>query len=453
MLKKLDLRGFEGELDTVLPRPSLDDEAPVALVREILENVRTNGDKALIELTLKYDNVDLDSLRVPKDELYGALDMIPRDLRSALEEAREAIAGFHEHSFVVPSRYEREGITVDHLVRPVSRAGLYAPGGRAIYPSSVLMCAIPARVAGVASLVLCVPPGPNGQIPLPTLAAAALVGVDEVYSIGGAQAVAAMAYGTETIDPVDVIVGPGNKYVSIAKRLVAGVVGIPSAFAGPSEVVVIADNTIDPEWAAIDVIVQAEHGPDGLAWLISWQEEVIDSILKVMENQVKNAPRRSEIEATLANGGYAVLVDSPAQAVDVANHVAPEHLELACGDSHILVPAVQNAGAVFCGPLAPASIGDYLAGPNHVLPTFRSARFSSALGVNDFVRHSHAISITQKGLERVAPFVESIALAEGLDAHAQSVAMRVAGSKLRAEFEEEQVSKSSSGLRFKRHSG
>ena len=257
-----------------------------------------------------------------------------------------------------------------------------------------------------------------------TLAAAAIAGVDEVYAVGGAQAIAAMAYGTESIRPVDVIAGPGNIYVALAKRAVADVVGIPSAFAGPSEIVVIADDTTPPTWAAIDVIVQAEHGPDGLAWLITWSPEAADAIDAEIERLVAAAPRRADIERNFSERGHLALVDGPEAAVAVANLVAPEHLQLMSADPEALVPLVRHAGAVFCGPLAPASIGDYLAGPSHVLPTYGSARYASALTVDDFQKQVHVIDVDREGFDRVAPHVQVLAEAEGFDAHAESIRSR-----------------------------
>jgi len=246
-----------------------------------------------------------------------------------------------------------------------------------------------------------------------------------VYGVGGAQAIGAMAYGTESVRPVDVIVGPGNVFVAIAKREVAGLVGVPSSFPGPSEVVVIADATAPAELAAVDVILQAEHGPGGLAWLISWDAEVLDAIVAEIEAQVAVAPRREDIESTFAEGGYAVLVDSPEQAVAVSNTIAPEHLELITEDPPALVELVRHAGAVFCGPWSPASVGDYLAGPSHVLPTDGTARFGSALTVSDFQKDVHVITLTQAAVEQAAPVVAAIARAEGLAAHAESVLRRV----------------------------
>ena len=310
------------------------------------------------------------------------------------------------------------------MQRPVDRAGLYVPGGLARYPSTVLMTAVPARVAAVPELVLCAPPGRDGHIPDVTLAAAALAGVDEVFAVGGAQAVGAMAYGTETVRPVDVIVGPGSLYVSLALREVAGVVGVPSSFAGPSEVVVIADETTPVEYAAIDVVVQAEHGPNGMAWLVTWSQSTAVAVTEAVSRLVAGSPRRAELEATLSDGGYAVLVDGPGDAMAVANAVAPEHLEIMSADPEALVPMVRNAGAVFTGPFAPASVGDYIAGPSHVLPTYGSARFAGALRVDDFLKQIHVVSLDREALERVAPHVAAMAEAEGLAAHAASVRLR-----------------------------
>ena len=258
--------------------------------------------------------------------------------------AHDRILAYHAHEAAPVDDFESGGITVRHLTRPVERAGCYAPGGRARYPSTVLMCAVPARVAGVAEVILCVPPGGNGTVDDATLAASSIAGVDEVYRIGGAQAIAAMAFGTESIAPVDVIVGPGNRYVAEAKRQVSGVVGVASAFAGPSEVVVIADADTPPELAAIDLVVQAEHGPDGLAWLVTWSEAVADRVATEVDRLVAASPRRADLEATLRDGGYVVLVDGPAQALDVSNVVAPEHLELLVDDAASLLPMVQSRG-------------------------------------------------------------------------------------------------------------
>jgi len=427
-LRRLDLRGFSGdrrELADRLPRPVDEQDRSSDEVAAILTDVRANGDAALLRLTATFDKVELDSLRVPGDELSAALARIPAELAEALDVAHDRILAYHAHETgSAPGDFTNGGVTVRHLVRPVARAGCYAPGGRARYPSTVLMCAVPAQVAGVGEIVLCVPPGPDGHIDDATLAAAAVAGVTEVYSVGGAQAIAAMAYGTESIGAVDVIVGPGNRYVAEAKRQVSGVVGVASAFAGPSEVAVIGGADTPPEFAAIDLVVQAEHGPDGMAWLITWSEELADLVDIAVDRIVADSPRRADLESTLGAGGYAVLVDGPKQACAVANVVAPEHLEILTRDADSLLGNIQSAGAVFLGVNAPASVGDYLAGPNHVLPTNRTARFASALRVDDFRKHIHAVSMDDEAVRALGPHVVTLAMTEGLPAHAQSVQLR-----------------------------
>jgi histidinol dehydrogenase len=432
LLQRLDFRAYSGDLRQLradLPRPADVQESSSAAVADILREVRQGGDDALRRLTRQFDQVALEEIRVPASAVQAALDRVPVELRRALEVAHQRIFEYHAFEFASDTGgdYRSAGITVRHLVRPVTRAGCYAPGGRARYPSTVLMCAVPARVAGVEQVVLCVPPGPDGSVDDATLAAAAIAGVDEVYRVGGAQAIAAMAYGTESLAAVDVIVGPGNRYVAEAKRQVSGVVGVASAFAGPSEVVVVAGPSTPPDLAAIDLVVQAEHGPDGLAWLITWSERVADQVADQVEHIVAASARRSDLEATLATGGYVVLVDGPVQAMDIANLVAPEHLELLVEDAEQLLDQVRSAGAVFCGVGSPASMGDYLAGPNHVLPTNRTARFASALRVDDFVRHIHAVTVSGEALTELGPHVVTLAEIEGLPAHAESVRRRGPG--------------------------
>lgn len=426
MLNRLDLRGVTNDLRARLPRPAAATEPPVEAVQKILADVRDNGDEALRRLTKEFDGADVSELRIPQVELDAALASIPPLLREALEAARSSILAFHREQLSAESRHERDGVVIRGLNRPVDRAGVYVPGGSARYPSTVLMTAVPARAAGVPEVVLCVPPDADGTVDDSVLAAASLAGVDEVYRVGGAQAIAAMAYGTETIRPVDVIVGPGNVYVAQAKREVAssGLVGVPSAFAGPSEVVVVADDTTPVDFAAIDLVVQIEHGPDGLAWLVTWSEEAADRIGEAAEKLAAAADRRDIIEANLAANSYIALVDGPEQAMAVANAIAPEHLELMTADPEALVPLVRHAGAVFTGAYAPASVGDYLAGPSHVLPTYGSARFAGALGVQDFLKPIHVISLDEPTLARLAPHVAAIAEAEGLTAHAESVRVR-----------------------------
>ena len=308
---------------------------------------------------------------------------------------------------------------------PVEKAGIYVPGGRAAYPSTLLMTAIPAKVAGVNEVIVCVPPDASGSINPATLAAAKIAGVTSVYAIGGAQAVAAMAYGTETIPAVDVIVGPGNIYVATAQRQLAGDVGVASSFAGPSEIVIIADQSAEAKYAAIDLIVQAEHGPDGLAWLIGWEQAVIDEILLELETMVSDSNRAEMIAEKFANEGYAVLVKDSHQAMKVANAVAPEHLQLMTSDPTKHLDLLQNAGAVFLGSMAPASVGDYIAGPSHVLPTHGSARFAGALTVADFCKDIHIISLGASALMDLGESVIEIAEAVGLSGHADSIRVRL----------------------------
>lgn len=424
MLTRIDLRGFAGDVADRLPRPPAPSEGPVDAVREILAAVKARGDAALVDFTRRFDGVDLVSTHVDPSEFAAAGERIPAAVRAALEAAAASITAYHEAQMPTDVDFRRPGVLIAGLHRPVERAGCYVPGGRAVYPSTVLMTAVPARVAGVAEVVLCVPPGPDGRVPDVVLAAAAVAGVDEVIPVGGAQAIGALAYGTETIRPVDVIVGPGNVYVAIAKQEVAGVVGVPSSFAGPSEVVVVADGSAPADYAAVDVILQAEHGPDGLAWLVTWDEAVADAVTDSIARLVAAAPRRADIEATLGKSGYAVVCDGPEQALAVANFIAPEHLELQTSDPAALLPLVRHAGAVFCGPWSPASLGDYLAGPSHVLPTNGTARFASALTVRDFMKDVHVVTVDQAGFESMADHVEALAGAEGLDAHAASIRIR-----------------------------
>ncbi|MGH9083395.1 MAG: histidinol dehydrogenase [Acidimicrobiales bacterium] len=423
-LLRLDLRRHPGPLAGALPdRPEPGSDVR-DVVAEIIGRVRAGGDDALVELTAELDGVVLDGLQVPVEEVAAAAARAPAELVEALQVAHDRIRAYHAQEAEPPGDFVADGVRVRHLVRPVERAGCYAPGGRARYPSTVLMCAVPARVAGVEQVVLCVPPGPDGVVDDATLAAASIAGVDEVYRVGGAQAIAAMAYGTASIRPVDVVVGPGNRYVAEAKRQLSGVVGVAAGFAGPSEVVVVAGPGTPATLAAIDLVVQAEHGPDGAAWLISWSPEKVDEIAGEVDRLVQSSPRRADLLATLGSGGYACIVDGPEAALEVANAVAPEHLELMVDDAEDLLPLVRAAGAVFCGQWAPASLGDYVAGPNHVLPTNRTARFASALRTDDFRRHLHAVIAGRGAIERLGPYVVTLATAEGLPAHADAIRLR-----------------------------
>jgi histidinol dehydrogenase len=427
VLHRLDLRGSGiADLRSRLPRPAAQVEPPVDEVRAVLAQVRDGGDAAVRSLTQRFDGVRVDELRVPPSDVVAALDRIPARLRASLEVAHANIGAYHAAQRRPELVHRNGAVEIRELVRPVDRAGCYVPSAAAPLVSTVLMTVVPARVAGVPEVVLVAAPGSDGTIDDGILAAAAVAGADEVYRVGGPAAIAALAYGTESIGPVDVVVGPGSVRVAQAKREVAGLglVGVPSAFAGPSEVVVVADASTPAEHAAIDVLVQAEHGPDGLAWLVSWDAGVVDAVCDAVARLVPRSPRRHHLEATLAEGGYAVLTDGAEQALAVANAIAPEHLELLVDDWEALLPRVRHAGAVFCGPLAPASIGDYLAGANHVLPTSGSARFAGALRVDDFCRHIHAVVVPREGLMQVAPHVEALADYEGLPAHAESVRLR-----------------------------
>ena len=419
----MDLRAFAGDLDEALPAP-VDAPGPVDAVREIIAAVRSRGDAALRDLTAEFDGVSVDELRVPGDRLHAAWRDTSPQLRSALQHAADAVRAYHEAQRVTPPTGAGGGVAAREVVVPVARAGCYVPGGRAVYPSTVLMTAIPARVAGVDEVVVCVPPGPDGAVPTPTLAAASLAGVDEVYRVGGAQAIAALAYGTESIRPVDVIVGPGNVYVALAKKEVVGRVGI-DALAGPSEIVIVADDSAEPEQVAADLLAQAEHGPGGVAVLVTWHEPLVAAVDAAITRRLATAQRAAEIEAALRTGGRAVLVTGPEAAVAVVNVIAPEHLELLTEDADALVSRVRNAGAVFCGPWTPAVVGDYMAGVNHVLPTARTARFASALRVDTFCKHIHVVRADEASLRRMAPDIAALADAEGLAEHARAVALRV----------------------------
>ena len=426
MLDRLDLRGAGLDVRGLLPRPVAQQEPPIDEVRELIADVRVRGDAALRELTERFDRAKVDDLRVPDDEVHAALDVVPADLREALRAAHANIEAYHCAQRHPDVEHHNGGITVRELQRPVDRAACYVPSALAPLVSTVLMTATPARVAGVGEVVLATAPRADGSVDPAILAAAALAGVDEVYRVGGPAVIAALAHGTESIRAVDVIVGPGSARVAQAKREVAaqGLVGVPSAFAGPSEVVVVADGSVPAELAAIDLVVQAEHGPDGLAWLVTWDEVVADEVAAIVARLVAESPRRQHLEATLAEGGYAAICDGPDQALAVANAIAPEHLELLVDEPDKLLPLVRHAGAVFCGAWSPASLGDYLAGPNHVLPTYGSARFAGALRVDDFLTHVHVVSTDEAGLAEVADHVVALATYEGLPAHAASITLR-----------------------------
>lgn len=428
MLRLIDVRGRDTQgLAAMLPVPTRLSEDLHDRVARVVEQVRRRGDAAVRELSASFGDEVPEQFSVSATEIEKATVTVGEELMSAMREAADQIRSFHRSRMPSGDVFRSGGIEVETRFVPVRKAGCYVPGGRAAYPSTVLMTAIPARVAGVDEVVVCVPPGSGGKVPAVTLAACAVAGVDAVFAIGGAQAVAAMAFGTETVPAVDVVVGPGNRWVAEAKRQVAGVVGVPAAYAGPSEIVVVADDSAPPLWVAVDLAVQAEHGPDGMAWLVTWDESVSSRVAEELAAVVRDSPRRAEIESTLAHNGVAVLVDGPEQALAVVEAVAPEHLQLMTRDASDLAERVRNAGAVFCGNHAPAALGDYLAGPSHVLPTDRSARFAQALTVGDFLKEVHVVRCSPDELRRRASSLTALARAEGLLTHAMAVDVRTVG--------------------------
>ena len=424
MLQRIDLRGANKPFASLLPRFDVSAGMPTAAVREILSKVRDGGDEAVRSLTSQFDGVDIADFRVAPEILSEAWEALDKGLASALQVAHDRILEFHQGERAQSHQVTQDAITVLSVPQPVERAGLYIPGGLASYPSTVLMTALPARAAGVNEIVVCTPPNPRGETDQAVLAAAYLCGVDELYKIGGVQAIGAMAYGTESMRAVDVIAGPGNAWVATAKQEVAGTVGIAAAFAGPSEIVVVGDESCPTSSAAVDLVLQAEHGPGGRAWLVTWNEKYAHEVESAIEDIVSLSPRRNETLETLTDGGYLCLVDGPADAVEVVNAIAPEHLQLMCDNAKELAGSIRNAGAVFIGNWAPASIGDYVAGPSHVLPTAGTARFSGALTVDDFQKRMHVIEVSKEGFDTVGSAVSEIAEAEGLWAHAASVRER-----------------------------
>jgi histidinol dehydrogenase len=395
-------------------------------VRAIIDDVRRRGDAALIEYTLKFDRLELtpEDLVVADSAFAEADRTVAAEARAALGLAAERIEAFHRRQIPADDRYtDGAGVELGLRWTAIEAVGLYVPGGTAAYPSSVLMNAIPARVAGVERIAMVVPT-PDGVINPLILVAARLAGVHEVYRVGGAQAVAALAHGTETVRPVDKIVGPGNAYVAAAKRLVFGTVGI-DMIAGPSEVVVIADADNDPDWIASDLLAQAEHDAAAQAILLTDSPRLADDVATAVERQLKTLARTETAAASWRDHGAIVTVGSLAAAAEIANRLAPEHLELAVAEPEALLARIRNAGAVFLGRYTPEVIGDYVGGPNHVLPTARSARFSSGLSVFDFVKRTTLLKLGAEQLRALGPAAIALAEVEGLDAHARSVAIRL----------------------------
>lgn len=404
-------------------------EAIVASARDIVTDVRARGDEALREYSARFDGVELASLRLSPEVLEGALGAVDASFRAALEKAARQIRAFHERELEQSWFTTRaDGTLLGVKVTPVRAAGIYIPGGRAQYPSTVLMNAIPAKVAGVERIVMVTPPQKDGDaatggISPYTLAAAAAAGVDEIYTVGGAQAIAALAYGTETIAPVDVVTGPGNAYVAAAKQLVSGDVGIDMV-AGPSEVCVLADASAEPAVVAADLMAQAEHDPLAACYLITCDVAFARRVEEALECFCAQSPREEITRASLDNEGVIVVAPDLAAAVDAVNTVAPEHLELHCENALGLLGSINNAGAIFVGAWSSEPLGDYVAGPNHTLPTGGTARFSSPLSVSDFQKRSSVICYTPEGLLADAPATQELAQGEGLWAHALSAGLR-----------------------------
>jgi histidinol dehydrogenase len=395
-------------------------------VRGIIADVRSRGDAALVELSRKLDRVDLEKagLRVSAAEMDEAAAGCEQPALDALGFARDRIEAYHRRQKPSDDRFvDLLGVELGHRWTAIEAVGLYVPGGTAAYPSSVLMNAVPAKVAGVPRLVMVVP-APDGKLSPLVLAAAKLAGVDEVYRIGGAQAVAALAYGTQSIAPVAKIVGPGNAYVAAAKRLVFGTVGI-DMIAGPSEVLILADGGANPEWVAADLLAQAEHDTAAQSILITDDAGLASAVERAVEGQLTTLPRRAIAAASWSEFGAVILVRSLSEALPLVNAIAPEHLEIVAQDAEQLADGIRNAGAIFLGAHTPEAIGDYVGGSNHVLPTARSARFSSGLGVLDFMKRTSILKCSPDALNALAPAAIALGKAEGLDAHARSVAIRL----------------------------
>ena len=418
---------FEAELSSLLAFESAQDPQLEQRVRDILLDVKIRGDAALLETTAKFDRwtpASVTALEVDRASMQRALAGLDQTVRAALETAAGRIRSYHERQLQPSWQYtEADGTVLGQQITPIDRAGLYVPGGKAAYPSSVLMNAVAAKVAGVKELIM-VTPTPDGVVNDTVLAAAALAGVDRVFRVGGAQAVGALAYGTATIPAVDKIVGPGNAYVAAAKRFVFGVVGIDMV-AGPSEILIIADGKTDPHWVAMDLFSQAEHDELAQAILLCPDAAYVDRVEAAMNSLLATMPRADIIRASLGNRGALITVRDLDEACEMSNRIAPEHLELSVADADALLPKLRHAGAIFMGPYSSESIGDYCAGPNHVLPTSRTARFSSPLGVYDFQKRSSIIKVSSASASTLGRVAATLARSEGLEAHAQSADLRL----------------------------
>lgn len=428
-IKRFDSQsnGFESELKELLSWENESDQAIFDTVNEIISSVKLKGDQALLEYTEKFDGLVVQNaanLELPQERLQQAYQELSDSERDALDSAAERIRSYAAHQKLESWQYtEADGTVLGQQVSPLDRVGLYVPGGKAAYPSSVLMNAVPAKVAGVKELIMVVPT-PKGVINELVLAAAHIAGVDRVFTVGGAQAVAALAFGTETIPAVDKIVGPGNIYVATAKRLVFGTVGI-DMIAGPSEILVICDGKTNPDWIAMDLFSQAEHDENAQAILLSPDADFLDQVQASIERQIKEMPRQDIIRASLTARGALIHVSDMADAIKITNYIAPEHLELSIDDAPTVAKSIRHAGAIFMGRYTAEALGDYCAGPNHVLPTSRTARFSSPLGVYDFQKRSSLIGCSPAGASQLGKIASVLARGEGLVAHARSAEYRI----------------------------
>lgn len=428
-IKQLDAAAadFWPQLENLLDWEGVSDEAVTNIVREILAAVKTRGDAAVIEYSQRFDRVkakNMADLEISLERAKAALESIPHAQREALEAAAERVRIYHEHQKQDSWSYtEADGTILGQQVMPLDRAGLYVPGGKAAYPSSVLMNAIPAKVAGVQELIMVVPT-PDDEVNELVLAAAAVAGVDRIFAVGGAQAVAALAYGTETIPQVDKIVGPGNIFVATAKGMVFGTVGI-DMIAGPSEILVICDGKTDPDWIAMDLFSQAEHDEDAQSILISPDAQFLEQVKASIERLLPTMERKEIITTSLTSRAALIHVENMDTAIDVANFIAAEHLELSVDDPMTMAKKIRHAGAIFLGRYTPEALGDYCAGPNHVLPTSRTARFSSPLGVYDFQKRSSLIQVSESGAQSLGKIASVLARGESLTAHARSAEYRL----------------------------
>ena len=426
MMRRIDLERGRWLDAADVPRTGGIDAEVLGVAQRIIDDVRRRGDEALLEYTAQFDKAELTDVRVTEEEIEAAVAEVGDEFLEAIAAAALSIEEFHQRQ-VQQSWFTtiEGGILIGQQVNPITRVGIYVPGGRACYPSSVLMNAIPAIVAGVEEIAMVVPPDADGRVNPYTLAAAAEAGVSEIYKVGGAQAIAALAYGTATIPRVDKITGPGNAYVTAAKKLVMGDVGI-DMLAGPSEVLILADETAEPMFVAIDLMAQAEHDPRAATYLVTTDEDLPARVEVALRELLAGSSRAEVIERSLTDNGVVIVCPDIDVALDAANLIAPEHLEVQMADPFELLGSIKNAGAIFLGPWTPESVGDYVAGPNHVLPTGGTARFSSPLSVDDFVKKSSVISYSLQGLEADGPTVMTIAEAEGLEAHAAAVGIRLA---------------------------